>query len=189
MFKMALDLAPSDRKLCSQSTISRLENVEVRALLRMARAMVDLYCGSFGQGPSRSCSTSTIRSMPSMAASSCACSMLTTTRMAFSPSSSSVAKAASSPASFGPPNDRAARRSSPFYTVCLARSEAIGRRRKSCCAATVIIAGRRCSTGAAPTTSTTPWASQDLASSCPGPRRQHDESLQGRSGERQSPKL
>ena len=51
MFKMALDLAPSDRELCSQSTISRLENVEARALMRMARAMVDLYCGSFHQVP------------------------------------------------------------------------------------------------------------------------------------------
>src|SRR5271155_934684 len=47
MFKMALDLSPSDRELCSQSTISRLENLpDVRALLRMGRAMVDLYCAS-----------------------------------------------------------------------------------------------------------------------------------------------
>jgi hypothetical protein len=35
IFKMALDLSPSDRELCSQSTISRLENVpDARALLR-----------------------------------------------------------------------------------------------------------------------------------------------------------
>ena len=54
MFKMALDLAPSDRELCSQSTISRLENVpDTRALLRMGRAMVDLYCSSFHQVPKR----------------------------------------------------------------------------------------------------------------------------------------
>jgi hypothetical protein len=33
MFKMALDLSPSDRELCSQSTISRLENLpDARAL-------------------------------------------------------------------------------------------------------------------------------------------------------------
>ena len=52
MFKMALDLAPSDRELCSQSTISRLENLpDARALLRMGRAMVDLYCESFQQVP------------------------------------------------------------------------------------------------------------------------------------------
>ena len=50
MFKMALDLSPSDRELCSQSTISRLENLpDTRALLRMGRAMVDLYCASFGK--------------------------------------------------------------------------------------------------------------------------------------------
>lgn len=54
MFKMALDLAPSDRELCSQSTISRLENLpDARALLRMGRAMVDLYCESFHQVPKR----------------------------------------------------------------------------------------------------------------------------------------
>ena len=54
MFKMALDLTPSDRELCSQSTISRLENLpDARALLRMGRAMVDLYCGSFHEVPKR----------------------------------------------------------------------------------------------------------------------------------------
>ena len=54
MFKMALDLTPSDCELCSQSTISRLENLpDVRALLRMGRAMVDLYCESFPQVPKR----------------------------------------------------------------------------------------------------------------------------------------
>jgi hypothetical protein len=54
IFKMALDLSPSDRELCSQSTISRLENVpDARALLRMGRAMVDLYCESFRQVPKR----------------------------------------------------------------------------------------------------------------------------------------
>ena len=47
LFKMAMNLTPSDRQLCSQSTISRLENLpDVRALLRMGRAMVDLYCAS-----------------------------------------------------------------------------------------------------------------------------------------------
>src|ERR1700686_3927559 len=54
MFKMALDLSPCDRELCSQSTISRLENLpDVRALLRMGRAMVDLYCASFHKVPRR----------------------------------------------------------------------------------------------------------------------------------------
>jgi hypothetical protein len=54
MFKMALDLSPSDRELCSQSTISRLENLpDARALLGMGRAMVDLYCESFQRVPKR----------------------------------------------------------------------------------------------------------------------------------------
>ena len=54
LFKMALDRAPSDRELCSQPTISRLENLpDVRSLLRVGRAMVDLSCASFRQGPKR----------------------------------------------------------------------------------------------------------------------------------------
>src|SRR6202046_39962 len=54
MFKMALDLTPSDRELCSQPTISRLENLpDARALLRMGRAMVDLYCESYPNVPKR----------------------------------------------------------------------------------------------------------------------------------------
>src|ERR1700691_6463932 len=54
MFKMALDLSPIDRELCSQSTISRLENLpDVRAVLWMGRAMVDLYCESFATVPKR----------------------------------------------------------------------------------------------------------------------------------------
>lgn len=52
LFKMALERLPSERDLCSQSTISRLENLpDTRALLRMGRALVDLYCASFRQVP------------------------------------------------------------------------------------------------------------------------------------------
>jgi hypothetical protein len=54
MFKMAQGLAPSERELASQSTISRFENLpDARALLRMGRAMVDLYCESFNRVPER----------------------------------------------------------------------------------------------------------------------------------------
>lgn len=54
LFKMALERLPSERDLCSQATISRLENLpDTRALLRMGRAMVDLYCASFRQVPKR----------------------------------------------------------------------------------------------------------------------------------------
>jgi hypothetical protein len=48
IFKMAQGVAPSERELASQSTISRFENLpDARALLRMGRALVDLYCASF----------------------------------------------------------------------------------------------------------------------------------------------
>jgi hypothetical protein len=54
LFKLALDHRPDGAALCSQPTISRLENLPGRrALLRMARAMVGLYCGSFRQVPRR----------------------------------------------------------------------------------------------------------------------------------------
>ncbi len=54
VFKMAQDALPSDRDLASQSTICRLENLpDVRALIAMGRAMVDLYCASFRQVPNR----------------------------------------------------------------------------------------------------------------------------------------
>jgi len=54
LFKMALDRLPSDRELCSQPTISRLENVpDARALLRIGGALVELYCASFRQVPKR----------------------------------------------------------------------------------------------------------------------------------------
>src|SRR5215831_10172382 len=54
MFKLALDRLPSDEELCSQSTISRLENLpDVRALLRLGRALIGQYCASFRQVPKR----------------------------------------------------------------------------------------------------------------------------------------
>jgi len=54
LFKLALERLPSDRDLCSQSTISRLENLpDARTLLRLGRALVDVYCGSFRQVPKR----------------------------------------------------------------------------------------------------------------------------------------
>jgi hypothetical protein len=54
VFKLALDHPPDGAALCSQPTISRLENLPgSRAMLRMARAMVGLYGGSFRQVPRR----------------------------------------------------------------------------------------------------------------------------------------
>ena len=54
IFKMALERLPSGRDLCSQSTISRLENLpDARTLLRLGRALVDVYCDSFRRVPKR----------------------------------------------------------------------------------------------------------------------------------------
>lgn len=53
-FKLACDRLPGGADLCSQSTISRLENLpDTKALIRMGRAMVDLYCAAFRQVPGR----------------------------------------------------------------------------------------------------------------------------------------
>src|SRR5271167_4000840 len=42
MFKLAMDRLPSDAELCSQSTVSRLENLpDRRALLRLGRALIE----------------------------------------------------------------------------------------------------------------------------------------------------
>ena len=60
MFKLALDRLPAGEELCSQSVlgldpgISRLENLpDRRALLRLGRALVEQYCGSFRAVPKR----------------------------------------------------------------------------------------------------------------------------------------
>ena len=54
LFKLANGRLPDAAALCSQPTLSRLENTPgPRALIRMARAMVGLYCASFRQVPRR----------------------------------------------------------------------------------------------------------------------------------------
>ena len=55
IFKIALGRLPEEGDdLCSQSTVSRLENLPSRTdLYRMARALVDQYCASFPQVPER----------------------------------------------------------------------------------------------------------------------------------------
>jgi hypothetical protein len=54
MFKLAMGRLPEDGALCSQPTISRLENQpDRRALLRMGYALIDFYCASFRQVPRR----------------------------------------------------------------------------------------------------------------------------------------
>jgi hypothetical protein len=54
MFKLAMGRLPTSEPLCSQSTISRLENLpDKRTLLRMGYDLIDLYCDSFRQVPRR----------------------------------------------------------------------------------------------------------------------------------------
>jgi Transposase DDE domain group 1 len=54
MFKLAMGRLPTSAPLCSQSTISRLENrPDKRTLLRMGYALIDLYCDSVRQVPRR----------------------------------------------------------------------------------------------------------------------------------------
>ena len=53
VFKMAAGRAPeSGRALCSQPTMSRLENAPTRTeMAHMTAALVDLFCRSFGAPP------------------------------------------------------------------------------------------------------------------------------------------
>jgi len=53
-FKLALGRLPNGAALCSQPTISRLENLpRPRDLLRIGQAMIGLYCDSIRQVPRR----------------------------------------------------------------------------------------------------------------------------------------
>jgi Transposase DDE domain group 1 len=82
MFKLALDRLPSGEVLCSQSTISRLENLpDLRALLRLGRALVEQYCGSFRAVPKRTVLDIDDRSTGCTAVNNCGCSTHTTTIM------------------------------------------------------------------------------------------------------------
>ena len=52
-FKLALERDPdTGAALCSQPTISRMENLaDTRALIRMSHEMVRFYCASFARAP------------------------------------------------------------------------------------------------------------------------------------------
>ena len=54
-FKLALERGPeTGAALCSQPTISRMENLaDTRALIRMGHEMVRFYCQSFARAPRR----------------------------------------------------------------------------------------------------------------------------------------
>jgi hypothetical protein len=128
IFKMAQDALPSGRDLASQSTMCRLENLpDVRSLLAMGRAMVDLYCASFRQVPQRIASTLTTPLTPRTAASSSASSMPITTNTASSRSWCSIARDGSSVRFCGRPSGRVGQKSAPTCAAWCGRSGAIGR--------------------------------------------------------------
>jgi hypothetical protein len=54
MFKLAMDRQPNDADLCSQPTISRIENMPcLRDLLQIGKKMVGHYCASYPKAPKR----------------------------------------------------------------------------------------------------------------------------------------
>ena len=83
-FKLACGRLPdTGRDLCSQPTLSRLENApQLREVIRLSCALVDLWMDSYGDRVLLR-STSTIRSTWRTAVSSCHCSTRTTTNTAF----------------------------------------------------------------------------------------------------------
>ena len=89
-FKMAVARLPeSGADLCSQPTISRLENLPgATALKRMMAAMVEVFCDSFEQVPRRIVSTSTTPRTGSTAGSNWRCSTPIATAAASSRSTS-----------------------------------------------------------------------------------------------------
>jgi hypothetical protein len=107
VFKMSLDRRPaSGPELCSQPSISRLENMASRTdLYRMGQAMIDLYCASYRQVPKR------IVLDIDDAPNNCACSTRATTSTASSRSTSTTPAGAWSPRCCARPSARAARRS------------------------------------------------------------------------------
>ena len=95
MFKLAMGRLPDDADLCSQPTISRLENLpDTRDLLRMGRAMVEHSCQSLRQVPRRIVLDIDDTFDAVHGASSCDCSTRTTTNTASSRSWCSTARAA-----------------------------------------------------------------------------------------------
>ena len=192
-FKMALDLSPSDRELCSQSTISRLENLpDARVLLRMGRAMVDLYCKSFRQIPKRI--TLDIADTFDAAHGGQQLRFFNAHyyKYGFQPIVVFDGEGRFITTVLRPAKRPGARRSAHSCTACCGRCAPTGRTPRSCCAPTAIIAVPKFSTGVGPMVSITSWASRrpQRCAAYRGPRGQHEDALPGRAeGERQAPPL
>jgi len=160
-FKMALDLTPSDRELCSQPTISRLENLpDARALLRIGRAMVDLYCESYSSVPKRIVLDIDDTFDAVHGGQQLRLFNAHYDEYGFQPIVVFDGEGRFITAVLRPAKRLAARRSRPFFVACCARSAPTGRGPKFSCAATAIIALPRFSTSVAPMGSITSLASR-----------------------------
>jgi hypothetical protein len=97
VFKMAVGHTPeSGAPLCSQPTMSRLENAPSKIEIgRMMAAMVDQFCDSYSRAPRNITLDIDDTFERFTAISSCRCSMLTTTSAASCPSTSTKEPAAS----------------------------------------------------------------------------------------------
>ena len=131
-------------ELCSQSTISRLENLpDARALLRHGPRHGRSYWQPFQRVPKRITLDIDDTFDAVHGGQGCGCSSHITTNTAFSRLSCSMAKVASSLLPSSWPNGPAAARSAPSCAACCARSAPTGPRPRSYCAPTVIIANWR----------------------------------------------
>src|SRR5881392_2783660 len=158
MFKLALDRSPSDAELCSQSTISRLENLpDMRALLRLGRALIEQYCASFRQVPKRIVLDVDDTFDRVHGGSNCACSTPSTMITASSRLSCSMGRGVLSPRCCARASGRAGMRSAPFCVASSAPCAPIGPGSRSCCAPILTTPARKSSTGAETTGSIGCW--------------------------------
>src|SRR5512141_2771599 len=152
VFKMALERLPSGRDLCSHSTISRLENLpDARTLLRLGRALVDVYCGSFRQVPKRIVLDVDDTFDAVHGGQQLRLFNAHYDDYGFQPIVVFDADGRFVTAVLRPAKRRASR-SAPFCVAWWARFAAIGRRWRFCCAPTATTPARRFSTGARRTT-------------------------------------
>ena len=161
-FKLACGRLPDTGvDLCSQPTLSRLENApRLRDVIRLTYALVDAWMDSYPREPEAV--TLDIEACPepvegipatsSTAISSCRCSTPTMTSAASCRSTSTTRSAAArSPSCYARGRRRPASRCGRTCAASSGTSEPAGRRPASCCAATATTPGPRPWRGARPT--------------------------------------
>ena len=152
MFKLALDRLPSDDELCSQSTISRLENLpDVRALLRLGRALIEQYCASFRRVPKRIILDIDDTFDRVHGAQQLRLFNAYHDDYGFQPIVVFDGEGRFVTALLRPGKRPGGREIRAFLRRLVGPSGRTGRRSRSCCAPTAITAGRKCSNGVVPT--------------------------------------